>query len=190
MLKLVAQVSNEKWLAINNDQKEYLLDRNDITLHEEAAHIWKELQVMIDFLATQSGCIQSMAYYLLSRETEMIENPLNIESQNFRAICNIINNKDEHDLGHNLISHQIIRYVHNNNLIFTYKPFSMGNKVYQHRCFNPDREQFFQFAYSRPCYSDLFNVKKIECMSCSLSCTKGWKRCTECKQVLQHHWLS
>jgi hypothetical protein len=188
-LQLVAKVSNEKWLAISNERKEYLLERNNITVHDKAAQLWSEVEAMIDFLAVQSGCLVSMAYDLFSRETAMIDQPKGIDSQNFRTICNIVNNKDERDLGHNLISHQIIRYAHNKNLVFTYKPLTMGNKIYQHKCWNRDKDRYFQFAYSRPCYSDLFQIKKIECMSCSLSCTKGWKKCDDCKQVLKHHRL-
>ena len=38
--KIVARVTKEKWLAISSEEKEYLLDRKDITLNEEASHIW------------------------------------------------------------------------------------------------------------------------------------------------------
>jgi hypothetical protein len=184
--KIVARVTREKWLAVTAAKKELILDRNDITLHQEAKHIWKELQTTIDAISVINAGIQAQAFELFSRENRMICNPNLLESTNFRIISNLINNKTPSDPGHNLISHQIIRYVHNKNLLFTYKPVSQGNNVFRHKSYTHGTKKF-QYAYSRPDYNNLFKISKVNCISCSLGCTKWFLKCKDCRNQLEHH---
>ena len=90
--------------------------------HERiAAHnLWMEVTALIDMVSVQSSCLSAKCSELTTREMTMINDKERNVINQYHRMCNILNHRCDDDPGNNLLSHQIVQYVYENNLVFTY----------------------------------------------------------------------
>jgi hypothetical protein len=159
--------------------------------------LWEEVHSLIDTVSTQDACILSKCAELTTLESRMLKDKENDTINDFQKICNILNNHKLHDKGHNLLSHQIIQYVYDNNLVFT--SLSMLVRCVRSRELidNWKRMKHNQNIYvqRRHEYSDLFKVSRAGFVICKETCNKPGMGCNNCRKTvtlfrLETIWLA
>ena len=101
-------------------------------------------------------------------------------------LCNIINRCDLNDSGHNLISHYMIRYTYENNLVFTYFRGLLiatpdGDLLHQWVSAKKNQTLYLGGTHN---YFDKFEVSKVDCVCCTGNCTKWNENCNGCMKAL------
>jgi hypothetical protein len=151
-----------------------------------ASQLWAEVRSLIDLVSVQNSCLLSKCAELTVQESKMLTDKENDTINEYHKICNILNHRGKEDKGHNLLSHQIIQYVYDNNLVFISLTALVRCVRSRELIDNWKRMKHNQREYvkKRYEYSELFKVSRAKSIVCRESCNKSGMECNNCRKTV------
>jgi hypothetical protein len=167
--------------------------RLSIPKENTKAHaLWAEVVSLINIVSIQNTCIIKRCSNLSELEKNMLDDKQNNIINNYHRICNILNQRSLDDKGHNLLSHQIVKYVYKKNLVFTNCFGIPLRNIHRNKLLDEwvsRKRNQNTFVCSRLDYFDLFKVSHVDSVYCKDSCRKWVTKCTNCKKSLDLYCL-
>lgn len=156
---------------------DYLGNSNNPEL--DAANLWARITMLMNVQHHVSSALQKEAHQFYELEQMQLRAKSKTEAENesigrgiyFDKLCRILNERDVTGKGHVLLSHKIVKYIHDSNYVLR-KPSANGEDI----IFDSGNTSY---ALARLNYNTILDVVKADFFTCE-RCRQYKIRCPVC----------